>query len=408
MANTLITPEIITKQALVEFKNEMVLLAKTDRQLDKMFTQKIGDSVNVRRRVRYQAIDGPDITGAIQDTIEGNIPVQLTKYKTVPIQFTSEELTLTIEEFSDRYIRPAMIELVQQVESEIADMYKQIWWFTGTPGTAPANYVDIGTAEAILDDAAAPFDRRTAFYTPQNMVTLANGLKGVFPTNIATLAIERSSIGQYANFDVIKCQSLKRHQVGPLGGTPLVDGISQDVTYLSVKDQYTQTLDTKGWTAAAASRLLEGDVFTIAGVYSVNPRTRQSTGNLQTFVVRADFSSDSSGDGSITIAPPIIISGPYQTVDSAPADSAALTIKTGAADSQHSQNMAFHPNAITVAMARLAAPEGGARYSRQSMDNISIRYVEQYNVLTDVNIKRFDILFGVLAQNPGMAIRHTG
>ncbi len=96
MANTLITPTIITKQALVEFKNAMVLLAKTDRQLDKNFTQKIGDSINVRRRVRYQAIDGPDITGAIQDTIEGNIPVTLDLFKTVPIEFSSEELTLTI------------------------------------------------------------------------------------------------------------------------------------------------------------------------------------------------------------------------------------------------------------------------------------------------------------------------
>ncbi len=408
MANTLITPTIITKQALVEFKNAMVLLAKTDRQLDKNFTQKIGDSINVRRRVRYQAIDGPDITGAIQDTIEGNIPVTLDLFKTVPIEFSSEELTLTIEEFSDRYIRPAMIELVQQVESEIADMYKQIWWFTGTPGTAPSAYTDIGTAEAILDDAGAPFDMRSAFYTPQNMVTLANGLKGVFPTGIATLAIERSSIGQYANFDVIKCQSLKRHTVGPLGGTPLVDGAAQNVTYLSVKDQYTQTLATTGWTAAAASRLLEGDVFTIADVYSVNPRTRQSTGNLQTFVVRADFSSDSSGEGDVTIAPPIITSGPYQTVDSAPADAAAIVIKTGTAATQYPQNLAFCPNAITVAMARLAAPEGGARFSRQTMDNVSIRYVEQYDILTDVNIKRFDILFGVLAQNPGMAIRHTG
>ncbi len=301
-----------------------------------------------------------------------------------------------------------MIELVQQVESEIADMYKQIWWFTGTPGTAPSAYTDIGTAEAILDDAGAPFDMRSAFYTPQNMVTLANGLKGVFPTGIATLAIERSSIGQYANFDVIKCQSLKRHTVGPLGGTPLVDGAAQNVTYLSVKDQYTQTLATTGWTAAAASRLLEGDVFTIADVYSVNPRTRQSTGNLQTFVVRADFSSDSSGEGDVTIAPPIITSGPYQTVDSAPADAAAIVIKTGTAATQYPQNLAFCPNAITVAMARLAAPEGGARFSRQTMDNVSIRYVEQYDILTDVNIKRFDILFGVLAQNPGMAIRHTG
>lgn len=408
MANTLITPDIITKQALVEFKNEMVLLAKVDRQLDTLFTGKIGDSVSVRKRVRYQAVDGPDITGLIQDTVEGKIPVTLNIQKTVPIQFSTIDLTLSIEDFSERYIRPAMIELVQQVESTIADTYKEIFWFTGTPGTAPSTYLDIGTAEAILDDAGVPFDRRTAFYVPQNMITLADGLKGVFPTGIATLAIERSSIGNYANFDVVKSQSLKRHTVGPLGGTPLVDGAAQNVTYLSVKDTYQQSFSIKGWTAAAAARVNEGDVFTIADVFSVNPRTRQSTGVLQTFVFRADTSSDASGDMVAQISPAIIIDGPYQTVDSAPADGAAIVIKTGLAGSQHPQNMAFHPNAITVAMAQLAEPEGGARFSRQTMDNISILYVEQHDILTSQNIKRFDILFGVKAQNPGMAIRHTG
>ena len=321
MANTLITPDIITKQALVEFKNAMVLLAKTDRQLDQMFTGKIGDTVSVRRRVRYEAIDGPDITGLIQDTVEGKIPVSLDTQKTVPIQFSAIDLTLSIEDFSERYIRPAMIELVQKVETAIADTYKEIWWFTGTPGTAPSTYVEVGTAEAILDDAGVPFDRRTAFYTPQTMVTLADGLKGVFPTGIATLAIERSSIGQYANFDIVKCQSLKRHTVGDYSGTPLVNGASQDVTYLSVKDTYNQTIITDGWTGSVTGLLLAGDVFTIADVYSVNPRTRQSTGNLQTFVVKSDANSDAGGNSTLTISPPIITSGPYQTVDSAPARS---------------------------------------------------------------------------------------
>lgn len=407
MANTLITPDIITRQALVEFKNEMVLLAKCDRQLDTQFTRKIGDSINVRRRVRYQAIDGPDITGKIQDTIEGYIPVTLDKYKTVPIQFSSEELTLEIEEFSTRYIRPAMIELVQQVETAIADAYKELWWFVGVPGTAPSTYKEVGIAEATLDDAGVPYDNRTAFYTPQTMVELADGLKGVFPSSIATLAIEKSSIGNYANFDVIKCQSLSRHTVGDYGGSPAVDGADQNVTYLSVKDQYTQTIDTTGWTASKTGLLLEGDIITIAGVYSVNPRTRLSTGTLQTFVISADANSDSGGDATLTIAPPIIIDGPYQTVDAKPIDTAVIAVKTGTANAQYPQNIAFQPNCITCAMAQLAPPEGGATYSRQNMDNVSIRYVEQYNILTDVNVKRFDILFTVKAQNPGMGIRTT-
>jgi len=386
----------------------MVLMDRVDRQLDTEFENKIGDTVNVRRRVRYQAIDGPDITGQIQDTIEGAIPVQLDKFKTVPIEFSSKDLTLTIEEFSERYIRPAMIELTQQVESEIADQYKKIFYFTGTPGTDPSSFLDLGAAGTKLDNAGAPMDSRSGFYTPSASYALADGLKGVFPTQIATRAIERATIGQYANIDVMMSQSLKTHTVGALSGTPVINGASQDVTYLATKDTYEQTLNVDGWTASVTDILLEGDVFNIANVYSVNPRTRQTTGQLQDFVVRADAASNGSGETALTISPPIITGGAYQTVDSAPADGAALTILTGAADSQHPQNLVFHPNAITLAMAQLEMPQGGAKSSRETMDGISVRSVTQYNVLTDVNVYRFDILFGVETQNPYLAVRTTG
>jgi len=196
--------------------------------------------------------------------------------------------------------------------------------------------------------------------------------------------------------------------VGALGGTPVINGASQDVTYLATKDTYEQTLNVDGWTASVTDILLEGDVFNIANVYSVNPRTRQTTGQLQDFVVRADAASNGSGETALTISPPIITGGAYQTVDSAPADGAALTILTGAADSQHPQNLVFHPNAITLAMAQLEMPQGGAKSSRETMDGISVRSVTQYNVLTDVNVYRFDILFGVETQNPYLAVRTTG
>lgn len=417
MANTLITPSIITKQALVEFKNAMVMLMKVDRQLDSQFANKIGDTINVRRRVMYSAIDGPNITGKILNTIEGNIPVQLDKQKTVPIQFTTKDLTLTIEDFSERYIRPAMIELVQQVESEIAEQYKKIWNFTGTPGTTPSTFLQIGDARAILTENGVPSDTRAIFYTPAAITNLADGLKGVFPTNIAETAIEEASIGRYAGFQVIESASLKTHTVGVNTGTPLIDGAAQNVTYLSSKDGYSQSLVTKDWTNSVTDILLAGDIFTIANVFSVNPRTRVSTGRLQNFVVLVDATSGAStGPATLSISPPIIIpSGgtpdddlAYQTVDAAPADNAVITVKTGAGGTQHPQNLGFHKNAITVAFAQLEEPEGGANFSRQNMDGVSILFVEQFDILLQQNIKRFDILFGVEAQNPGMAIRHTG
>lgn len=406
-SNTLLNPSIITREALVELKNAMVLLDKCDRQLDTEFENKIGDTINVRRRVRYLSGDGADISSTIRDTIEGNIPVVLDKRKHVAIEFSSQELTLDIEEFSKRYIRPAMIELVQQVENEIADQYKNIFFFTGVPGTDPTSLLDVAAPATVLDNAAAPFDGRNGFYTPAASYALADGLKAVFPTQIATRAIERASIGEYVGINVMKCQSLKVHTVGALGGTPVINGASQNVAYADVKDTYEQTLNVDGWTASVADILLAGDVFTIADVYQVNPRTRETVGELQTFTVTADATSNGSGETALTISPPIITSGAYQTVDSAPADGAAITIKTGNAGSQHPQNLIFLENAITVAFAQLemlANGEGG----RESMDNVSIRVQTDSNILTDQNIYRFDILFGVKTQNPYLAVRTTG
>ena len=408
--NSLLNPSIITKRAMVEFKNASVLLAKVDRQLDPLFEGKVGDSVSVRKRVRYVAHNAADITSNINDSVEGKILVTLDQRRVVAMQFSSEELSLDIEEFSERYIRPAMIELAQQVESEVADQYKKIWNFTGTPGTSPTTFLQIGTAGAILDEAGVPngMGDRCAFYTPQASLTLADGLKGVFVTPIAKTAIEYAKVNDYAGFAVYKSQSLKTHVVGAHGGTPLINGASQNVTYLASKDGYTQSLITDGWTNSTTDVLLEGDTFTIANVYAVNPRTRASTGRLQSFVVRADADSGATtGPATLTISPPIITSGSNQTVDSAPADGAAITVTTGTAGSSYPQNMAFTKDAITVAFGKLVKPVGNVQYGRETMDGVSVRLVGDYDVLKDNNTWRFDILFGVEAQNPGMAIRHT-
>jgi len=407
MANSLLNPSIITKRAMVEFKNAMVMLEKVDRQLDPLFEGKIGDTVNVRKRVRYTAHTAADITSNINDTVEGKVPVTLDQRRVVAIQFDSKELSLDIDEFAERYIRPAMIELAQQVESSIADQYKKIWNFTGTPGTNPSTFLEIGTAGTILSEGGVPHSDRNAFYTPAAALSLADGLKGVFPQKIAERAIEEAFINKYAGFEVYECQSIKNHTVGNHGGTPLVNGAGQNVTYTSAKDGYTQTLVTDGWTASTAV-LNEGDTFTIDGVYAVNPRTRESTGRLQSFVVRSDATSDAAGNATLTISPAIITSGPNQTVDAAPADNAAITVTSGTAGNTYSQNLAFHKDAITVAFGQLVKPVGNVEYGRETMDGVSLRLVGDYDVLTDTNTWRFDILYGVEAQNPGMAIRHVG
>jgi hypothetical protein len=250
--------------------------------------------------------------------------------------------------------------------------------------------------------------RWSAFYDEDASLALADGLKTVFPADIAKKAIEEAAIGRYSKFMLYENQSLALHTVGVATGTPLVNGASQDTTYAASGDSNTQTIITDGWTNSTANILLAGDVITFAGVNSVNRKTRQDTGDLQTFSVVADATSGAStGPATLTITPAMIISGPYQTVTAAPADGAAIVVKTGAGGSSHKQNLAFHPNAITLAMAPLDLPEDGATASRESFGNISIRAVRQYDITNDQTVYRFDILYGVKAQNADFAVRTT-
>jgi hypothetical protein len=391
---------------LKEFMNSLQMGAKVDRQLDSQF-RKVGASIEVRRPIMFTATDGATLVK--EDVEEKAATVTLDQRKHVGFAITSQDLTLKVEDFTARYVRPAAAELAQQVETAIGDVYKQIGNFVGTPGTAPATFLAVGGAAKVLTKLGVPMDVRwSAFYDEDASLALANGLQSVFPTEIATKAIEEASIGRYSKFELFENQSLALHTVGAHGGTPLVDGATQNVTYDASGDSWTQSLVTNGWTSDVTDVLLAGDVITIAGVNSVNRKTRKNTGDLQTFVVTADATSGAStGPATLTISPPMITSGPFQTVTAAPANDAVITVKTGAAASEHKQNLAFHQNAITLAMAPLDLPTDGASASRESFGNISIRAVRQYNITTDETVYRFDILFGVKAQNPDFAVRTT-
>ena len=408
MANDFKNTSLVTRYAVKEFLNALVMASKVDRQLDEknIFSGKVGASVQVRRPVLFEASDGAVISSN-SDIEEGTVTVALDNRKKVSFAVTSQDLTLNIEDANERYIKPAMQELAQKVESAIAASYTSIYNFSGTPGTAPSTFLEVGAAGTIMSNLGVPMSGRMAFYDPDSSLSLSNGLKNVFPQEIAKKAIEEAAIGRYAGFDIYENQSLKMHQVGVATGTPLVNGGAQNSTYLATKDTNSQSLITDGWTATQTGILKAGDVFTIAGVNSVNRRTREDTGSLAQFVVLADQDSDGSGNAAFSISPAIIVDGAFQTVTAAPADNAAIVVKTGASGASHRQNLSFHKNAITLATAQLDMPEDGATSSRENFDGVSIRTVRQYNVTSDELTYRFDILFGVKVQNPGFACRTT-
>lgn len=405
MANALITSSMIAKEALMQLENNCVMGNLVHRDYKKEFV-KVGDTVSIRRPVRFSATDGATLSK--QDVTEGKTSITVDQRKHVGWEFNSNDLTLKIEQYSERYIKPAMITLAQSVDSALTGLYKGVYNFVGTPGTTPATFAALGAAGQRLDEGAVPPESRRSVLNPAAAWAIANDLKSLATNDSkAKGAFEEARIGRYARTDTYMDQSIKVHTVGAHGGTPLVNGAAQNVTYATSKDTNAQDIITDGWTVSTAV-LKQGDVITFDGVYAVNPVTKESTGELQHFVVNEDVTSDGTGNATFEISPPIITSGAYQTVSAVPADNAAITVKTGTASTGYAQNLVFHKNALALVTCPLIIPDGAAFSARESHDGYSVRVVKDYDITNDTDIIRLDILYGVKAIYPDLACRLTG
>jgi hypothetical protein len=238
---------------------------------------------------------------------------------------------------------------------------------------------------------------------------LADGVKGVYVQDIAGDALRAAKIGDYANFTHYKSVFAPTHTVGVATGTPVINGASQNVTYATAKDTMSQSLVTSGWTNSTTGILKAGDIITIAGVFAVNPSTKTSTGRLQTFTVLSDANSGAStGPATLTISPPIIISGAYQTVTAAPANSAAITVKTGTGGTSYRQSLLMDPSGITIVTRPLDIPQGAGVKSHVEQGNVvSIAVTEYTTGDTLSHNMRFDMLWQPILLDPRKVLRLT-
>lgn len=408
MANTIITPSIIAKEALFHLENNIIMGEKVHRQYKNEFV-KIGDSVTIRKPVKFIATDGA--TRSNQDVIEETTSIVINNRKHVSWNFSSQDLTLTIEEYAERYIKPAMITLSNTIDVALCqEGAREFFNFVGTPGTTPASFSSLTEIATKMDNEPVPDDgQRCVVYNPNARWGMANGLGGtgsggIFNADIVHGMVRRGRLGMLANFDIYGDQNITRHTVGTYTGAPLVN----DAAFAND----TNIIAFDGMVGGQVGALRKGDVINLAGVNSVNDVSKEDDGELQDFVVLTDVTTV-GGAGNITVYPDLndgstASTAAFKTVSALPADNAAITIKTGAAGAVHPQNLGFHRNALALVTIPLELPDSATFKARADWRGYSIRVIKDYDIDSDEEIIRLDILFGVKAIYPELGVRQTG
>jgi hypothetical protein len=410
VANSLITPTIIAKEAIMQLDNNLVWGNIVHRGYENEFGASVngnkpGSSVTIRRPVQFAVRSGA--TANMQDVTEGTTSITVDKQKGVDFKFVSSDMTLSITEFSERYIKPAMIQIANQVDQDIAALYKDVYNWAGTAGQTINSYVDFAKGPERLDLGAVEQEGRMGVLSPTDHWGLLGAFSGLYINNTAKNALEQAKLGPVGGCDLYMSQNIQTHTVGAHGGTPLTRGASQGVAYSSVKTTMTQTLYTDGWTTN--SGLKQGDVFTISGVYAVNPVTKATLPHLQQFVITANVTTNttSSNTTSLVISPPLITTGAYQNVSADNANDTTITM-TGTASTGYAQNLLFKKEAFALAMVPMERPAGAVDVAIENYKNLSVRLIPYYDGTNDVSNYRLDVLYGVKTLDPRKATRLSG
>lgn len=416
MSNTTLTADIIAKEALAILENDLGVLNTFYRPYENEFSKsvngyKVGETISIRRPADFTVRSGATMN--LQDVIEGKVTLTVDQQKGVDFSFSSSDLTLNISELSERVIKPAMSNIVNEITYDCMNTFlPAVYNYVGTPNAAVDSFDDFYRSQERLNEMAVPTESRYAVMNPADHARVLSNLTGLFIEREASGAYRQGNLPPIGGAEVMMTQVMPAQTYGTAtNATPLTDGNSQEVSYDTAKDTWTQTLVTDGW--ATSRTLYAGQVFTIANVFMVNPKTKRSTGILQEFTVVSDATTNanSANDTNLTISPPIITSGPHQTVTySGNFDGRAITIKGPASGTEtpYRQNVTYHKNAFALAMVPMEMPQAAYGGARKSYNGISVRVIPTYDGINDVSKWRLDVLYGRRCIDPRLAARFSG
>jgi len=391
MANSLLTPSIITKEALAVLHQKLNFVGTINRQYDDQYAKsgaKIGNDLKIRLPNQFTVRTGAALSS--QDIAENSVTLSVATQKGVDFTFSSEELSLHIDQFKERYIEPAMAVLASNIESDAFSMSKDVSNFVNGVGSANT-FSNITKAQKELTLGLAPYDNRQYMHDPQSVVDMLADTKGLFQdSGQIAKQYKEGMLGRISGFDHYENTLVPTHTTGTAAATTgyLINGASQSGTSMTVD--------------GGTTTFLVGDIVTIAGVNRVHPETKADTGVLQNFVVTANSGTSAT---SLAISPGLVATGGTQNVSAVPADNAAISKVGGGNGADWVDTLAYHKDAFCFATADLVKPEGVDFTAREVMDGISMRIVRDYSISADTFPCRIDILYGFKTIRPEIACR---
>ena len=395
MANTNLTIDMITNEALMILHQKCNFLGTIDRQYDSSFAKsgaKIGDTLRIRLPNQYTVRTGAALN--TQDVTETNTSLQVSTQKGVDVNFSSEELTMDIDAFSDRILKPAMTVLAANIEADVMNVYKDVYNQVSNVGSSFTMAKALAGGK-VLTDNLAPYDDRCLNMSTQPNVDLVDALKGLFNAQdkLSSNYKEGRMAGPFAGFD-----SLYENTLWPSFTSGTDDGTGDHLVNGAGQTGSTITHSSNG-----TGTFVVGDIITFAGCNSVHPETKADTGQLKQFVVTAAMSGT---DTTVSISPAIVTSGATQNCSASPTTTGAIT-KAGGASAVSDLSMGYHKDAFTFATADLVMPKGVDMASRKEMEGISLRIVRDYDINNDKFPCRIDVLYGYKAIRPELAVRYA-
>lgn len=402
MANTILTPTAVTREAARILHQKLNFVGACNKQYDESFKNggatvkgKFGPTLKIRMPNEYKVRSGLTMgTGTDLDTSETSVDLTVSTVKGVDVSFTSTELALSLDDFSSRILDPAMSVLAANIEADALSMYKNV--YNLYDGDAAAfSFASLTNGRQILTENLAPMDNsRVAIMNNSHATKYMIDTKGLFHDSKAIEKQYRDGMmGRTSGFDIYENTLLLPHTTGTAAKT----------TGYTVNGAVTANGSTSVTVQTGTTTFLAGDVFTVAGCFRVHPETKVSTGVLQQFVVAADYAG---GAGSLTFAPAIYTTTGRQNVTAGGLPNSGAIVKVGAGASETLvQSLAFHKDAFAFVTADLPLPEGTDFAAREVVDGISLSVVRDFSISDRSFPCRIDVLYGYKAVRPQLATR---